>query len=172
MNQDLDLIKGEESKLRHLAVPYDPGFAVTTEKPTTGQPVTFDASALAAWGNASANTYEWWTGDGEQSMPAADTALTHVYTAAGTYTVDLTCSDGDLVNDAANPTASSGKRTTSLRVTVKDAAKLTLAAPTRVKAGKTLTLNGKLTTTSAGSRRSACRCRRRPVAGRRWTRRR
>ena len=37
-------------------------------------------------------------------------------------------------------------------MTVKDAAKLTLAAPTRVKAGKTLTLNGKLTTTSAGSR--------------------
>ena len=72
VNQDRDLIKGEESKLRHLAVPYDPGFAVTTEKPTTGQPVTFDASALAAWGNASANTYEWWTGDGEHSMPAAD----------------------------------------------------------------------------------------------------
>ena len=136
VNQDRDLIKGEESKLRHLAVPYDPGFAVTTEKPTTGQPVTFDASALAAWGNASANTYEWWTGDGEQSMPAAEPTLAHAYAAAGTYTVDLTCSDGDLVNDSANPTASSGKRTTSLRVTVKDAAKLTLAAPTRVKAGQ------------------------------------
>ncbi len=152
VNQDRDLIKGEESKLRHLAVPYDPGFAVTTHKPTTGQPVTFDASALAAWGNASANTYEWWTGDGGQSMPATEPSLAHVYAAAGTYTVELTCSDGDLVNDSANPTASSGKRTTSLRVTVKDAAKLTLAAPTRVKAGQTLTLKGQITTSSAGSR--------------------
>ena len=152
VNQDRDLIRGEESKLRHLAVPYDPGFTVTTEKPTTGQPVTFDASALAAWGNASANTYEWWTGDGEQSMPAAEPTLAHAYAAAGTYTVDLTCSDGDLVNDSARPTASSGKRTTSLRVTVKDAASLTLAAPARVKPGRTLTLNGKLTTTSAGDR--------------------
>ena len=69
-------------------------------------------------------------------MPATDAALTHVYAKAGTYTVDLTCADGDLVNDAANPAACSGKRTTSLKVTVKDAAKLTLAAPTRVKAGK------------------------------------
>jgi PKD repeat protein len=85
-------------------------------------------------------------------MPATEPSLAHVYTAAGTFTVELTCSDGDLVNDAANPTANSGKRTTSLQVTVKDAAKLTLAAPTRVKAGKTLTLNGKLTTDSAGSR--------------------
>jgi hypothetical protein len=152
VNQDLDLIKGEESKLRRRAAPYDPGFIVTTEKPTTGQPVTFDASGLASWGNASANTYEWWTGDGEHSMPATGQSLAHAYAAAGTYTVELTCSDGDLVNDAANPAASSGKRTTSRRVTVKDAARLTLAAPTRVQAGKTLTLTGKLTTGSAGDR--------------------
>ncbi len=152
VNQDLDLIKGEESKLRRLALPYDPGFVTATDKPTTGRLVTFDASALAAWGNASANTFEWWTGDGGHSMPAVETALGHTYAAAGTYTVELTCSDGDLVNDAADQTACSGKRTTWLKVTVKDAAKLTLAAPTRVRAGKTLTLSGRVTTTSAGSR--------------------
>jgi hypothetical protein len=47
VNQDLDLIKGEESKLRRLALPYDPGFVTTTERPTAGSPVAFDASALA-----------------------------------------------------------------------------------------------------------------------------
>jgi PKD repeat protein len=152
VNQDLDLIKGEEAKLRRLASPYDSGFVVTTAKPTTGQPVTFDASGLASWGNASANTYEWWTGDGNHAMPATAAGLSYTYAGAGTYTVELTCADGDLVNDAANPAACSGKRTTSLRVTVKDAAKLTLAAPTRVTAGRSLTLTGKLTTGSAGDR--------------------
>ncbi len=152
VNQDLDLIKGEESKLRRLAAPYDPGFAVTTAKPTAGQPVTLDASGLASWGNASANTYEWWTGDGNHTMPAAAANLSYAFAVAGTYTVELTCADGDLVNDPANPAACSGKRTTSRRITVKNAAKLTLAAPDPVRAGRTLTLTGRLTTGSAGQR--------------------
>jgi len=152
VNQDLDLIKGEESKLRRLALPYDPGFLATTKRPTVGAPVVFDASALTGWGNASANTYEWWTGDGDHAMPSATAALSYTYEAAGVYTVELTCSDGDLVNNAADPSASSGKRTTSLSVTVKDPAKLTLAAPKRVKAGRTLTLKGRITTGSAGKR--------------------
>ena len=79
VNQDLDLIKGEESKLRRLALPYDPGFTMTTERPTTGSPVGFDASALAGWGNASANSFEWWTGDGNHAMPAAASALSYTY---------------------------------------------------------------------------------------------
>ena len=153
VNQDLDLIKGEESKLRHLAVPYDPGFV--GDHGEADQRGSRSPSTRPRWprgatprptptsgGRATAGT----------AMPAAEPSLAYAYAAAGTYTVELTCSDGDLVNDAANPTACSGKRTTSLRVTVKDAAKLTLAAPTRVKAGKTLTLNGKLTTASAGNR--------------------
>ena len=85
-------------------------------------------------------------------MPAAAAQLSYVYAAAGAYTVDLTCADGDLVNNVADPAACSGKRTTSLKVTVKDPAKLTLAAPTRVQAGRKLTLNGKITTGSAGDR--------------------
>ncbi len=152
VNQDLDLIKGEEAKLRRTAATYDPGFVTTTERPTTGSPVVFDASALTGWGNASANTYEWWTGDGNHAMPAAAAQLSYVYAAAGTYAVELTCADGDLVNNPADPAACSGKRTTSLQVTVKDPAKLSLAAPTRVQAGKKLTLNGKITTGSAGDR--------------------
>jgi hydroxylamine dehydrogenase len=152
VNQDRDLIKGEEAKLRRLAEPYDAGFAVTTARPTAGAPVTLDASALVAWGDAAANTFEWWTGDGGHSMPAASPSLSYVYAKAGTYTVELTCSDGDLVNNAAAPTTCSGKRTTSLKVTVKDAATLTLAAPARVKAGKKVKLNGALTTGSAGDR--------------------
>ena len=152
VNQDLDLIKGEEAKLRRTAETYDPGFRVTTERPTTGAAVVFDASSLAGWGNASANTYEWWTGDGQHAMPMASPALSYTYAAAGRYTVELTCSDGDLVNNAAAPTTCSGKRTTSLKLQVKDAAKLTLAAPARVRAGKNVTLSGKLTTGSAGDR--------------------
>ena len=150
VNQDRDLIKGEEAKLRQLGAPGDAGFAVATARPTVGKPVTFDASALAGWGNATANTYEWWTGDGAQSLPTGSATLDYTYAAAGAYTVDLTCSDGDLVNNAANPAACSGKRTTSLRVRVKHAAKLSLAAPTPVRKGATLTLSGTLTTGDPG----------------------
>lgn len=152
VNQDRDLIRGEESRLRRLAVPYDPGFEVSSARPTTGRPVTLDASALAAWGNASANTYEWWTGDGEHGMPTTDPKLTHTYAKAGVYSVDLTCSDSDLVNDAAVPTACSGKRTTTLKVVVRDASRLALATPRRVRAGARLSLQGRLTTASAGER--------------------
>ncbi len=152
VNQDLDLIKGEESKLRRLALPYDPGFVTTTRRPTVGSPVRFDASALAGWGNASPNTYEWWAGDGSHAMPSAAEGLSYTYAKPGIYTVELTCADGDLVNNAADPAACSGKRTTAQKVTVKDAAKLTLAAPVRVKAGKRVTLRGRITTGSAGKR--------------------
>jgi PKD repeat protein len=152
VNQDLDLIRGEESKLRRTADSYDAGFAVTTERPTVGSPVVFDASELDGWGNASANTYEWWTGDGNHAMPTSADTLSHVYAAAGMYTVELTCSDGDLVNNAADPATCSGRRTTTMRLRVKDAATLKLAAPTRVKAGRALTLKGRFTAGAAGDR--------------------
>ena len=146
VNGDRDLIKGEEAKLRQLGAPGDPGFTVATGRPTVGKPVTFDASALAGWGNATANTYEWWTGDSARTMPTGSATLDYTYAAAGAYSVALTCSDGDLVNNAANPASCSGRRTTSLRVRVKHAALLSLAAPKPVRKGATLTLRGTLTT--------------------------
>ncbi len=152
VNQDRDLIKGEEAKLRRLANEYDPGFTMTTKRPTVGKPVVLDASALAGWGDASPNTYEWWTGDGAQTMASASATLSYVYGAPGAYTIQLTCSDGDLVNNAASPTACSGKRTTALDIRVKHAARLTLAAPKPVRRGAKLTLHGTLTTGDAGSR--------------------
>ncbi len=141
--QDRDLVKGEESRLRRLAMS-DPGFTVPA-KPVVGEPVAFDASRLAAWGDASANTYEWWLGDGASSMPATSPVVQHIYAAAGTYTVQLNCSDSDLVNDVANPTTCSAKRTTSRVLVVKNAASLRLAPVKPVKAGATVSVKGTLT---------------------------
>ena len=84
VNQDLDLIKGEESKLRKLALPYDPGFAVTTERPTTGQPV--DARRLGAADVGQRLRQHLRVVDGRrpaQHAGAPTPALTHVYAKAG-----------------------------------------------------------------------------------------
>jgi hypothetical protein len=129
VNVDRDLIKGEESKLRQLGAPGDAGFTVAV-KPTVGKATALDASQLAAWGDASANTYEWRLGDGSHAMPSSSAMLAYTWAAPGTYTVELTCSDSDLVNNAAAPATCSAKRTTSKRVQVKYGAAVTLARPT------------------------------------------
>ncbi|MFA4966489.1 MAG: multiheme c-type cytochrome [Thermoleophilia bacterium] len=146
VNVDRDLIKGEEAKLRQLGAPGDAGFTVAA-KATVGEPTTFDASQLAAWGDASANTYEWRLGDGAQAMPSSAAVLSYTYAAPGTYTAQLTCADSDLVNNSAAPTTCSAKRTTSKRVLVKYGATVTLAKPT---GRATRTFRATLTTGSAG----------------------
>jgi len=120
VNVDRDLIKGEEAKLRKLEMPYDVGF--TAKNLVAVKKVRFDATRLLGWGNASPNTFAWWFGDGSSEGTVTATPgmakTTHVYTAPGTYKVQLTCSDSDLVNDAAQPFLCSALRTTTLTVKV------------------------------------------------------
>lgn len=143
VNQDIDMIRGEEATLRRGE---DPGFAVTPARVVVGEPATFDAAALATWGDASPNTYAWAFGDKGSSAPAAASAAQHTYAAPGRYTVRLTCSDSDLVNDVLRPASCSAKRTTSLRVQAKHLATLDLAPIARAARGKRVTIKGTLTT--------------------------
>ena len=148
VNQDIGMIRGEEAALRRGE---DPGFTVAQTKIAVGTPVAFDASALAEWGNASANTYAWMFGDTTSAPAAAAASVEHTYMAPGRYTVQLTCADGDLVNNVLLPRTSSGKRTTSLRVQVKFGSTLSLAEIARVKKGKDVSIKGTLTTGDANS---------------------
>jgi hydroxylamine dehydrogenase len=147
VNQDRDIIAGQESALRRGQ---DPGFVVQTTRAVVGQAATFDASALMSWGDASANTFAWWWGD--QQSDDASTALSgvaHTYTAPGTYTVRMTCADSDLVNNALLPLACSAKRTTQRTMTVKYAATLSVPSLKRVEAGAKVAIP--VTFTSGGA---------------------
>ncbi len=141
MNPDIDLIKGEEVRLRKAAVPYDPGFTVSPARATVGSAVTFDASDLLGWGDASPNSFQWSFGDGWSltALPSDGTAQ-HAYDAPGRYSVRLTVSDTDFVNDSANPLTCSAKRTTSLKLTAKYEARADIPSITRVKKGKATTV--------------------------------
>lgn len=146
VNQDVDIVRGEETSLRSLA---DPGFKADF-RGVVGQNVVFDASALLAWGNPSFNTFAWWFGDGSSLDPAPETfRTTHKYTAVGVYRVRLTVSDSDNVNNVLAPDLCSAKRTTSARVEVKYGATLALAKIKRVAAGRTVTVKGTFTTGDA-----------------------
>ena len=143
VNQDIGMIRGEEASLRRGE---EPGFTPTPARPIVGQPTTFDASALAAWGDASANVYAWTFGDKASAAAAAETSVAHTYAAPGRYTVRLTCSDSDLVNNVLQPLSCSGKRTSSLRIQAKHGATFGLYEIARVKKGKQVTIKGSLKT--------------------------
>jgi hypothetical protein len=143
VNQDIGMIRGEEAALRRSE---DPGFAASTDRLVVGEAVTFDAGALAAWGNASANSYAWAFGDKSFGAASAASTAQHAFAAPGRYTVQLTCSDGDLVNNVLRPLDCSAKRTTSVRVQVKFGSSLSLAEIARVKKGKDVSIKGTLTT--------------------------
>ena len=145
INSDLDLIKGEESNLRHRPETYDAGFSASA-RATVGVPVVLDATALETWGNASANTFSWYFGDTGKSLGETDTTTEHTYAAAGAYPVQLTVSDTDLVNNVSLPTLNSAKRTTTLSVTVKNSAALTLKTPAATRKGAAVKVGGTLTT--------------------------
>ena len=143
VNADIDLIRGEEARLRRAGVPYDAGFTAPA-KITVGAAAKLDAGRLAAWGDASPNTYQWYFGDGGSADASASTNATHVWASPGTFTVRLTCSDSDFVNNVATPLACSAKRTTAAPVTVKYGAKLTFPKPRG--SGATKTFKTALTT--------------------------
>ena len=146
VNQDTDMIRGEEAALRRGE---DSGFAVTPSRVVVGQTATFDAGTLAAWGNASPNTYAWTFGDTTSAAAAPETSAAHTFAAPGRYTVRLTCSDTDLVNNVLQPSSCSARRTTSVRVQAKYGSTLTLAKIARVKKGRQVTVKGTLTTGDA-----------------------
>jgi len=136
VNGDRDLIKGEEAKLRRLERPYDAGFTATRRvagkaaRLVAGKVTRLNASKLLGWGNASANSFQWWFGDGASRAAVVGKATaSHIYAKPGTYKVRLTCSDTDAVNDSASPLACSAQRTTSRRVKVRYGAAISLAKP-------------------------------------------
>jgi Seven times multi-haem cytochrome CxxCH/PKD domain len=148
VNQDRDIVAGQEAALRRGL---DPGFTVTPARIVVGQAATFDASVLAAWGDSSPNTYAWSFGD-KASQPADLAAsVAHAYAVPGTYTVRLTCSDDDLVNNVLQPLSCSGKRTTTLTLRAKYGATLSLAKIARVRKGRQVTVKGTLTTGDAST---------------------
>ena len=128
VNADLDLIRGEEARLRKAESPYDAGF-VAPSRIVVGTAATIDAGSLAAWGDASPNTYAWYFGDGESAAASADARVTHVWATPGSFTVRLTCADSDLVNNVATQLACSAKRTTSAAVVARYGAGLTFPRP-------------------------------------------
>lgn len=133
VNSDLDVVKGQEATLRRGL---DPGFTVTA-RASVGQDVTFDASSLLSWGDASFNTFGWQLGDRTSVSPAADTAtVAHQYATPGVYQVQLTVSDSDSVNNVLTPEQCSARRTTTAMVTVKNSADLAMASLARVRAGR------------------------------------
>jgi hydroxylamine dehydrogenase len=148
VNQDVWMIKGEEAALRRGE---DAGFAMTPSRPVVGQPSTFDASALTTWGDTSPNAYAWAFGDKASTAATAATSASHTYVVPGTYTVQLTCSDSDLVNNVLQPLSCSAKRTSSLRMQVKYGSTIGLSEIARVKKGKEVTIKGSLTTDDACS---------------------
>jgi hydroxylamine dehydrogenase len=143
VNQDMGIIRGEEATLRRGE---DPGFTVTPSRVVVGEAATFDAGALAAWGDASPNTYAWTFGDTASQAAAPDASATHAFAVPGRYTVRLTCSDTDLVNNVLQPLSCSARRATSLRVRAKYGSSLALAQIARVKKGRQATVKGTLTT--------------------------
>jgi Seven times multi-haem cytochrome CxxCH/PKD domain len=153
---DIDTIRGEEARLRKAAGPSDTGldaflktagFWMSNQRAVVGKTTSFSAYYLREWGDPSPNSFEWYFGDGGYAAPRVDiTETQHVYTAPGVYPVQLTVSDTDLVNDAANPRACSAKRTTTLNVTVKNGARVSLAPIKSVVAGRKVSLKAALVT--------------------------
>ncbi|MFZ5874979.1 MAG: PKD domain-containing protein [Nitrospirota bacterium] len=71
---------------------------------TTGQQISFSASASDADGNPL--TYTWTFGDGSQPQANSSGLVSHTYGAVGTYSVSLTVTDPAGLSDAANGTIS------------------------------------------------------------------
>jgi hydroxylamine dehydrogenase len=151
VNPDIDLIRGEEARLRRAESPYDPGFIVTPAKPTVGGATTFDASGLLAWGDPSPNTFTWQFGDAYVAGGSGGDVVTHTYKVPGRFTVRLTVSDTDVVNDAANPTNCSALRTTAAKVSVKYRSRGEIPSIARVKKGATTTVKVRVWSAANGT---------------------
>ena len=108
--------------------------------PLKDETVTFDASESYDR-DGSIVTYEWNFGDGNVTT-ITDPVVTHVYTAVGTYIVNLTLADDDGLS-----------RSIAKSLTVKlYSSAITLDVyPTTVAVGSNVTLNGTITPTRVGA---------------------
>ncbi len=67
--------------------------ATFSASPAGGHSMTFDASASRAVGSATISTYQWSFGDGGFAGPSSSPTVTHLFPAAGTFTVTVTVTD-------------------------------------------------------------------------------
>jgi len=102
---DIDNSTDTYAKTLTVSVPQPPvaSFTCTTEEPLINRPVAFDASESND-PDGEIISYEWDFGDGTREIYVKDVNLTdtatHVYTDAGTYTVNLTVTDNHLASDS------------------------------------------------------------------------
>ncbi|MDX1745250.1 MAG: PQQ-dependent sugar dehydrogenase, partial [Halobacteriales archaeon] len=119
---------------------YD-GIAVTASAtPTSGlAPLTVDFSATVEGGTGSL-TYTWYFGDGSDSGPLSDPAVSHTYTADGSYPAYV-----EVTDDVATTTSA------PILIGVGEGPTATILAPTDgalFRAGDTIFFSGEATTSS------------------------
>ncbi len=68
-------------------------FTVAPSSPTAGASATFNAAASTVGVGATITNYSWIFGDGGTASGANALAVSHIYAAAGNYTVTLTITD-------------------------------------------------------------------------------
>ena len=113
-------------------------FTYSPSEPFVNGTVTFDASASSDLDGTIVD-YAWDFGDGNVTS-VTDPVITHVYTAIGTYTLNLTVTDNDGLTDSITQSISIGKLTSTISISV---------SPETITIGETITINGSITPTRA-----------------------
>ncbi len=101
--------------------------------------MTFNASASSAGAGSIAN-YTWNFGDGNITTVMVP-VITHAYTSAGTYTINLTVTNEYGLTDADAKGITIGKLASTLSIS---------AVPATVTEGEDITISGSITPTRAG----------------------
>jgi PKD repeat protein len=101
----------ETVKLEHASddnpptnTPPTPSFTYSPNNPDVGESVTFDASGSSD-PDGTVQRFEWDFGDGNVAS-ATGATVTHTYSSAGTYTVELTVEDDEGATDTTTQTVS------------------------------------------------------------------
>jgi len=107
------------------------GFSYSPEFPLLGETITFNAS-VSQDPDGSIVEYKWNFSDGNVTT-VDNPIITHVYTAAGTYTVNLTVTDNDGLTGSIIKPITIKKESSSITINVD---------PATVLAGSNVTING------------------------------